>query len=872
MTFHVPKRVYSASAIEDWFERLSGDWESHFTDKELGLGRELYQSGSVSSIELQKGHAIFYGKHRKTDLYALLEWEGPEPIIRSSSEDKTMGRALAVAGLYESEELIADDASPLPLESPEERASRSRGGMFAAPSATGGIFADKGASSSRISSDRKNRIAGLARRGGVQKTPAEQAAAVAQSRTILVRFVPLEKGLAFDAFWQGLDGSVAPALKLYASTPTHVNETERERIIRLTALARKTGFELEGETHDYILGDFEKIPQVIKSELEVWKKYFHVEIPPEVEALSKGVQTVSVEVEALGEDEQLRFHWMFLLGERELDKKQIHSLLNAGHDPIILPRVGLVKLADEQADILVDWKDAILSRDGILPQYMLFSLFRQDALPIRMSKAMEAWTRSLMEEPACLARLPKCLRDYQRKGVSWLDHLLSHGCHPLLADEMGLGKTLQVLSLLRSRMNGESAPALVVAPASVVPVWQAEAAAHFPEMKVQVLSADNPICGDPGVLWLSSYGQIKRHNEELDAVNFGFAVLDEAQMIKNPSTKAAKTCYHIKAAHRLAMSGTPVENRPMDLWSIFRFLMPGLLGGQSRFEQIDAIDSARMMERLHQQISPFILRRTKSEVAKELPEKIESVLEAPLSPLQREEYEKLVERGLKRFGNDIRKASRERGLGFFTLLTRLRQASCDASLLPWVGPQAESSGKIDMLLEKLEGILSSGSKVVVFSQFVGFLKRIELAVSARFPTVTRYMLTGATTDRQKPVAAFQSQEGAAIMLISLRAGGTGITLHAADYLFLMDPWWNPAVEDQAIDRVHRIGQKKTVFVYRIVSEGSVESRIQILKAQKKEIFASLVGKVRDNTHFALYFKSMSELISLGAEEGENEAD
>jgi SNF2 family DNA or RNA helicase len=142
------------------------------------------------------------------------------------------------------------------------------------------------------------------------------------------------------------------------------------------------------------------------------------------------------------------------------------------------------------------------------------------------------------------------LRDYTAQGGSWLDHLLSHGCHPLLADEMGLGKTLQVLSLLRSRMNGESAPALVVAPASVVPVWQAEAAAHFPEMKVQVLSADNPICGDPGVLWLSSYGQIKRHNEELDAVNFGFAVLDEAQMIKNPSTKAAKTCYHIKAAPR----------------------------------------------------------------------------------------------------------------------------------------------------------------------------------------------------------------------------------------------------------------------------------------------------------------------------------
>jgi hypothetical protein len=218
----------------------------------------LYQSGSgCRASSLQKGHAIFYGKHRKTDLYALLEWEGPEPIIRSSSEDKTMGRALAVAGLYESEELIADDASPLPLESPEERASRSRGGKVCAPSPRAEFLRKGGRPRRDISRPTaKTALRGVARRGGVQKTPAEQAAAVAQSRTILVRFVPLEKGLAFDAFWQGLDGSVAPALKLYASTPTHVNETERERIIRLTALARKTGFELEGETHDIYFGRF----------------------------------------------------------------------------------------------------------------------------------------------------------------------------------------------------------------------------------------------------------------------------------------------------------------------------------------------------------------------------------------------------------------------------------------------------------------------------------------------------------------------------------------------------------------------------------------------------------------------------------------
>jgi hypothetical protein len=863
MPNHVPKRIYSASAIEDWFERLSGDWEGLFNDHELSLGQKLYKEGGVSSIELQRGSAIFNGKIGKNDIYALLEWDENGPVVRSSCEEKLQGRALAVAGLYESEELIADGASPLPLETQDDKTTKQ--------GKSGGIFADKSGAGERklFASSARGEL--LMRRGPPRPPVAAEAAHAAASRTILVKFVPLEKGLAFDAYWQSLDGGMTPALKLNAGNPTHVNETERERIIRLTALARKSGFDLEGKAHDYFLGDFTRVQELVGKELGVWKKYFHVEASAEVECLARGVQTVSVEVEAAGEDERLKFHWMFLLGDKELERKQIKALLDAGRNPVILPGLGLVKLSDEQADVLTDWRDAILSKEGILPQYMLFSLFRQDALPIRMSKPMEVWTRSLITEPEALPRLPKFLRDYQRKGVAWLDHLLAHGCHPLLADEMGLGKTMQVLSLLQERMGPRSAPALVVAPASVVPVWQAEINARFPKMKVEVLSADNPVRQTSGVLWLSSYGQLKRHGESLEKVDFGFAVLDEAQMIKNPSTKAAKACFGLHAAHRMAITGTPVENRPMDLWSIFRFLMPGLLGGASRFEALETSpDAPRLLGKLYQQVSPFILRRTKAEVAKELPEKIEAVLEASLGPTQREQYARLVEQGLKRFGNDVRRASRERGLGFFTLLTRLRQVSCDAGLLPWVSCGCEESGKIAMLLDKLDGILASGSKVVIFSQFVGFLKRIDAALVGRFPNIPRYMLTGATLDRQKPVNDFQTQEGPALMLVSLRAGGTGITLHAADYLFLMDPWWNPAVEDQAIDRVHRIGQKKTVFVYRIVSEGTVEARIQALKAQKKEIFSNIVGAVRDNTHFALYFKSMQELISLGVEGGESE--
>lgn len=869
MPVHVPKRVYTASALEGWFNALSGDWERHFTDHELHAGQEIYQSGLVSSIELQKGSAIFHGKVDGKDIYALVEWDDPigdAPKVRSSSSDQLSGRALAVAGLYESEELVVESVSPLPPETPDERqaAQRSRGG---------GLFAD----------DNK-KSGGTLFVGGAQRHPVLHPSAARMNkppvsppaqptgRVLQVRLEPIPGALVFDAHWLDAEGKTEPALKAYKKSAAQVSERERERLIRLTALARKSGFELEGKKHDYVLKDFEKIPEVVKNDLDMWKKYFQIELTTQAAALAKGVQSINVEVEARGSAHELRFHWMFLLQGRELTREQIREVLSGGRQPVLIPELGLVKLADEQADVIADWADAILSESGALPKYMLFSLFRQDALPIRLSKELEEWTHSLVEEDTVPEELPQFLRDYQRRGVTWLNHLLEHDCHPLLADEMGLGKTLQMLSLLTTRINRSSVkkPSIIVAPASVVPVWAAELQSRFPGWGGAVLSGDNLPKKGERTLWLASYGQLKRQADALQGIPFDYAVLDEAQMIKNPRTKAAKACYALQAQHRLAMTGTPVENRPLDLWSIFRFLMPGLLGGNERFEQLAEADMQKLLARVHQQVSPFILRRTKAEVAKELPEKIETVLMAPLSDIQQTHYTKLVEQGIKRFGNDLRSATRSRGLAFFTLLTRLRQTSCDAGLLPWVQCPAQESGKIAVLLEQLEDIIASGSKIVVFSQFVGFLKRIEAAIEAKFPKVPRFHLTGATVDRQKPVSDFQGAKGSGIMLVSLRAGGTGITLHAADYLFLMDPWWNPAVEDQAIDRVHRLGQKKTVFVYRVVSEGTIEARIQELKSQKREVFQSLVGRIRDNTHFALYFKSMQELIALAPKEDTEE--
>jgi SNF2 family DNA or RNA helicase len=372
---------------------------------------------------------------------------------------------------------------------------------------------------------------------------------------------------------------------------------------------------------------------------------------------------------------------------------------------------------------------------------------------------------------------------------------------------------------------------------------------------------------DP-VVWLASYTQLRKHKHLLDQVEFGYAVLDEGQFIKNPDAKVAHASCSIRARHRLVMTGTPLENRQLDLWSIFRFLLPGLLGTRQTFEAVLSADRAGTLTRLRQQLAPFILRRTKDEVAQELPPKVEMDLLCPLTDLQRTEYARICNEGLVRLGDDIDAALREKSFGFLALLTRLRQVCCDPDLLPWLKAPVTESGKLNLLVDKLAEVVGSGHKVVVFSQFVMLLNRVREALAANFPDLPRFELTGMTLDRQKPVQAFQSTTGAAVMLVSLKAAGTGITLHAADYVFLLDPWWNPAVEMQAVDRVHRIGQTNTVFVYRMVTAGTVEERIQALKADKKALFDRVVGDMSGDFDLGRHFQSLRKLIELAAPEAE----
>jgi SNF2 family DNA or RNA helicase len=441
-------------------------------------------------------------------------------------------------------------------------------------------------------------------------------------------------------------------------------------------------------------------------------------------------------------------------------------------------------------------------------------------------------------------------------------HLADKGCHGLLADEMGLGKTLQVITLLATR-RVDDLPSLIVCPASVVPVWQEEIAKFHPELAVDILKTGHDFSsrGAPCV-WLSSYTQLRKHRQILSKYKFGYAVLDEGQFIKNPDAKVTQTCFAIRASHRIVLSGTPLENRQLDLWSIFRYLLPGLLGSRTAFETAIATDRAGTLSRLRAQLAPFMVRRTKAEVASELPPKQEMELICPLTDVQRAEYARICNEGLSRLGDDVGAAMREKSFGFLALLTRLRQVCCDPDMLPWRKSPLADSGKITLLIEKLAEIVGSGHKVVIFSQFVMLLDRVKEALARHFPDLPRHELTGMTLDRQKPVQSFQAAEGAAVMLVSLKAAGTGITLHAADYVFLLDPWWNPAVEAQAVDRVHRLGQKSTVFVYRMVTAGTIEERIEALKASKKNLFNQVVGGLDGDFDLSRHFVSLRELVQL----------
>jgi SNF2 family DNA or RNA helicase len=456
-------------------------------------------------------------------------------------------------------------------------------------------------------------------------------------------------------------------------------------------------------------------------------------------------------------------------------------------------------------------------------------------------------------ETSMPATVQATLRPYQKDGFDFLCHLTQIRLGGVLADDMGLGKTLQTLAWLawlqeHNRKNPK--PSLVICPASVLHNWRREANRFTPHLRVLVLesgAARHTLRKQipQHDLIVTNYALLRRDLEELQKFAFRAVILDEAQFIKNPGAQVTQSVKQLKSEHRQALTGTPLENRLLDLWSIVDFVQPNYLGNQEHFLEtyeprgVENAESAQRIarRRLSAKLRPLLLRRLKKHVAKDLPDRIEQRRDCELGEEQRKLY--LAE--LRRSRDQVMQAVAEKGINkskihVLAALTRLRQICCHPKL---VGNDS-ASGKTETLFELLDSLLAEGQKVLVFSQFVQMLELMEKECQAR--QINTHMLTGQTKDRQEVVNAFQSDPNAAVFLLSLRAAGTGLNLTTASYVVLYDPWWNPAVEAQAIDRSHRIGQTQTVNAYRLISPGTVEEKIWELQQSKAQTIADVLGE------------------------------
>ncbi len=830
MAERTAKRTYRDSELALWLRRVSKDWESRFRKEEVEYGRALYKSGCIREIELNSNEAFITARLQDgSEPFCIIDFDGDDFLYIPSSDDDFLYGALKVAGFYEIEEFIIDRTAELdgfdePAQKPDEVLETS--------------VAD-------------------------EQDFAQEATVREDAKSLSLNFFSKRKGLVFEVYWKDA-GKRIPAFGDKSPAVEELSEAESENLMRLISMSRKAGFKF-GD-NEFVLDEISRIASFLKITLPTWKEFFTIRKDKRVDLLSLGERKITLTAKAkttTSNDGDFDIDWLPTIDGKLVGKDDISKIFNGKSTVQILPEYGVISISNADSDFVKNVERArdYGFEDGKIPKYMLLAL-AEFGERLLLSDDLKGWISTLLEKNQTkdFSKL-EFLRNYQKKAVAWTLNLFAHGCNAMIADEMGLGKTIQTLgifSALASKSN-EAKKFLVVCPASVIPVWGAEIKKFFPQFKSRILTSKTKSF-DAGIL-ISSYTQLRRNKAILENERFEVAVLDEAQFIKNPDSKTASACAGIKAKHKLALTGTPVENRLLDMWTAFRWLMPGLMGGRKRFEDFVQQNSTGIINTIRKQISPFLLRRLKSEVARELPEKIFIDLLCPMSDIQKVEYSALVEKTK----SELHEASKNNSKSRFTvlsLLTRLRQACCDARLLPWVTENSSTDvgGKISVLTDRVQELLLSGKKVLIFSQFTKFLALIEESLSKFVAPEQIFELTGSTRDRSKPVEAFQSSKSGAVMLISLRAGGTGITLTNADYVFIADPWWNPAVEEQAIDRVHRIGRRGDVFVYRLVSQGGVEDRVRKLQSQKKSVFNQLLGDLKDVSNESKFVETVRDIL------------
>ncbi len=541
----------------------------------------------------------------------------------------------------------------------------------------------------------------------------------------------------------------------------------------------------------------------------------------------------------------------------DLSQEEIRALVNARGQFVRMERGGWLRL---KMNLSTEQAEAV-SRIGLDPFDLTGEVHRLHALQLAEPAAKEVFDAAAWERISTRARSLKLqvrpeippglnvnLRPYQIEGFHFLAYLATNRFGGILADDMGLGKTIQALTWLlwlREESGDQAPPSLVVCPKSVLDVWADEVKKASPSIRVQVLRNKVELevdrLGKDIDLLVLNYSQLRTCADELKGINWLGMILDEGQQIKNPDSKAAKAARALAGSNRLVLTGTPIENRLLDVWSLMSFAMPGILGDRKYFrDNFDKRKDGHSQTRLTARLRPFLLRRTKGEVALDLPPKIEEDVFSEMEDTQQKLYRAELERIQKvLLGIENDESLRKNSFVILQGLMRLRQICCHPGLID-AKYRYEESAKLNALFYLLDQLHEEGHKVLVFSQFVSMLDIIKEELEDRERPYS--YLTGQTKNRHEVISDFQESKEAKVFLLSLKAGGSGLNLTSASYVILYDPWWNPAVENQAIDRCHRIGQESRVNAYRLLMRDSVEEKIRILQQQKSAMMTGVLGE------------------------------
>ncbi len=619
---------------------------------------------------------------------------------------------------------------------------------------------------------------------------------------------------------------------------------------------------LEAKWEPYLEEFTLRVTKKFPDTFAAWLKTLPPDVKPELQGDLASLMTDTVVGSLRLEATEAGIDWFDLrvvldVADTTLTPAELKLLLNARGGYVRLGEKGWRRLQFN----LTEQEDEQLARLGLTPRELSAEPQRLHALQLAddaaknflpeqqfasiQRRAGEIKARVTPDVPATISA---DLRPYQREGFHFLAYLSTNSFGGVLADDMGLGKTLQTLTWLEwlraQPRNGKPAASLVVCPKSVMDNWHAEAARFLPGLRVKVwgaseLKAFKDHCTDTD-LHVINYNQLRTLGESLTPVNWHAVILDEGQYIKNPSSLTAQIARSLRAEQRLVLSGTPIENRLLDLWSLMSFAMPGVLGSRAQFAKLyDSKEDPHARRRLSARVRPFLLRRTKAQVAKDLPDRIEEDLFCEIEGEQKTLYRAELKRAQQMLLRiQTQKQLNQDRFHLLTSLLRLRQICCHPRLVK--EDSKAPSAKVEALIEQLEPIVEEGNKVLVFSQFVTMLEILRPEIESRGWPV--FYLAGDTENRGDLVKQFQATEGPAVFLISLKAGGFGLNLTAASYVVLFDPWWNPAVENQAIDRTHRIGQQRNVIAYRLLIKDSIEEKIRALQKTKSSLAQDVLGE------------------------------